>query len=116
MKVEIEMIVIATAGVELRPASRALGLTPHVLENGQLCTAGAAKNRFPVPFILGPHFDFVTGKGGVTILAGIVDSAALHLDRDNVGGAAIVLATGLRIEIDATHVSEARNHCAIRNT
>jgi len=41
------------------------------------------------------------GERGVAIFAGIVDATALHLDRHNVSWSVIVLATSLRIEIDA---------------
>src|ERR1700733_15375168 len=50
----------------------------------------------------------------VAILAGIVSAATLQLDGDNVVRSVIVLATGLRIEIEAAYVSNNRVHCASR--
>lgn len=57
-----------------------------------------------VPFALGPGLDLVIGEGHVAVFAGVVDATTLHLDRNNVSWSVIVFATGLRIEIDATHV------------
>ena len=94
------MMVVATLGIELCPASRAVRVTLHVLENGQHCSAGAAKHRLLVPFTtLRPDRDPMAGERLVAILAGIVSAATFQLNGDNVVRSVIVLATGLRIEI-----------------
>ena len=93
------MMVVATLRIELCPASRAARVTLHVLENGQHGSAGAAKHRLLVPFTLRPDRDPMAGERLVAILAGIVGTATLQLDGDNVVRSVIVLATGLRIEI-----------------
>ncbi len=46
----------------------------------------------------------------MTVLAGIVDATALHSDGDDVSGSVVVLATGLRIEIDPANFWKSRNH------
>jgi len=51
----------------------------------------------------------------VTILASIVDATALHLNRNDVSGSVIVLATSLRIKIDAANFWKNRNHRLGRN-
>jgi hypothetical protein len=50
----------------------------------------------------------------VAFLAGIVSAATLQLNGDNVVRSVIVLATGLRIEIEAAYVSNNGVHCASR--
>ena len=40
----------------------------------------------------------------MTVLARVVDTTTFHLDGDDVRGAVIVLAAGLRVKIDAAHV------------
>jgi len=64
------------------------------------------------PFAIGPDLDRMTGEGLVAILAGVVHAAALHLNRDDVGGPVIMLAARLRVEIDATNLGKIRNDCA----
>jgi len=109
---EIIMIVVAASRIKSRFTSRTTRVTLHVLVNGKHCAAGAAKNRLLIPFVLRPDCDFVIGKRRVAILARVINAATLHLDRDNVEGAAIVLATSLRVEIDSTHLSNGWDHCA----
>jgi hypothetical protein len=48
----------------------------------------------------------------MTIFARIVNATTFHLDSDDVGGSVIMLATRLRIEIDATHVRMIWKHGA----
>jgi hypothetical protein len=78
--------------------------------DGQFYATGATKNGSLAPFPLGPDLDLMIGERVMTIFASIVDATALHLDRDDVGGPVIVLATGLRIEIDATNFWKGRHH------
>jgi len=106
------MVVIAAARVKPLAASWAAGFALHVLMDGQLRAARAAKDCFLRPLALGPDFDWVAGERFVAIFASVVHAAALHLDRDDVGGAVIVLAAGLRIEIDSAHIQWFRKHGA----
>ena len=107
---EINMIVAAASGIEVLQTCRAATFGIHVLMDGQLYAASAAKYGSLAPFPLGPGLDRMIGERVMTILAGIVNATALHLDRDDVSGSVIVLATGLRIEIDAANFWKSRNH------
>jgi hypothetical protein len=53
----------------------------------------------------------VTGQRSVAILARKVNSAALHLDRDDVRGSGVMCATSLRIKVDTAHLRKSRSHC-----
>jgi hypothetical protein len=106
------MMMIATSRIELRATTRAARITPHVLENGQNCAAGAAKYRFVAPFTLWPHLDLVIGKRAVAILARIIDATTFHLDGDDVTGPPIVYAARLRIDFYSSHLSNRWGHCA----
>jgi hypothetical protein len=46
----------------------------------------------------------------VTIFARIVDAAALHFDRDNVGRPVVMPAASLGVEIDAAYIGNVGNH------
>ena len=104
------MIVVAASGIELCPTARATIFALHILMDGQLHATGATKNGWLAPFPLGPDLDLMISERAMTILASIVDATALHLDRDDVSGSVIVLATGLRIEIDAANFWKSRQH------
>ena len=103
---------VSAARVEVLAASRASRFAPHVLMYGQLRAAGAAEYRSLMELALRPDLDRVTGECLVAILARIVNAAALHLDRDDIRWAVIVLAACLRIEIDATRAWKIRSHWA----
>jgi hypothetical protein len=107
---EIKMIMVSTSRVELLPARWASIVAPHVLQNGQLGPACTAKYCLLVPFTLWPSLDLVIGERGVAVFARIVDTAALHLDGNNVGWPVIVFATCLRVDVDAKHFWKTRNH------
>ena len=64
------------------------------------------------PLVLWPDFDWVAGKRFVAVFAGVIFAATLHLDGDDVGGAVIMVAARLRIEIDAAHIKWLRKHSA----
>jgi hypothetical protein len=104
------MIVISTPRIERLTATWAPGFALHVLLNGEFCAAGAAEDCLLVPLALRPDFDRMIGERGVTVLAGIVDATALHLDRNNVAWPVIVPATSLRIKIYAANLGNSRNH------
>lgn len=107
---EIKMIVVAASGIEVRTACRTAGITLHVLKNGQDCAAGAAKHSWLLPFALWPDCYRMIGERLVAVLASVVQAATFHLDGDNVRRPVIVRATGLRIEIYATHAWRGPRH------
>jgi hypothetical protein len=43
----------------------------------------------------------MVGESGVAVFAGVVGGAAFHFDGDDVGGAVVMEATGLGIEVEA---------------
>lgn len=98
------MVVVAAAGVEVPAAIRAARFALHILMYGQLRTAGPAKYCLLLPLALRPHLDRMTSQRFVTILARIIDAAALHLDRDDVCRPVIMLAARLRIQLDSAHI------------
>jgi hypothetical protein len=104
------MIVVSTFGIERCTATRAERFAVQVLAERQLYTTDTAQYRFLAPFILWPDLDLMVSERHMAIFARVVDATALHLDRNDVGWTAIMLATGLRIEIDAPHVWTIRNH------
>jgi hypothetical protein len=114
---EINVVVVATSGIEVLTTTWAATFALHILMNGQRCPAGATKYGSFAPFRLGPYLDRMIGERVMTILASIVDATALHLDRDDVSGSVIVLATGLPIKIDAMNFWKNRHHggCRKRN-
>ncbi len=94
---------ISAPGIELLTASGTGIPALHVLLNTQLRPAGPTKNRFLIPFTLGPDFDRMIGQRNMAIFACVINSATLHLDRNDVGWPVPMFATSLRIEIDAAH-------------
>jgi hypothetical protein len=112
---EVEMIVFLTPRIEPLPARWAPGFTLQILVDGHLCATGATEYGFFAPLGLRPDFDRVIGEHRVAVFAGIVDAAALHLDRNNISGSVIVLATGLRIKVDATNFWRSRKHGRTEN-
>jgi hypothetical protein len=52
----------------------------------------------------------MVGERLVAVFASVVKAATLHLDGNDVGWPAIMLATGLGIEIDAVHFRNNWNH------
>ena len=103
---------VSTPGIKLLTANRAERFALHVLADGEFCAAGSASYRRLVPFALRPNLDLVIGESSVAILARIVNTAALHLDRDDVSWSGIVLASGLRIEIHSTYLPISLAHGA----
>ncbi len=98
---KIEMVVVAAGGVERRLAGGATVVALEVLGDGEFGAAGSAKDGRLVPFGSRPALDGMAGEGSMAILAGVVEPAALHPDCDNVGGAVVVEATALRIEVQS---------------
>ena len=101
---------VPAARIEALAAEWASRLALHILPDGELRTTRPAENRFLVEFSLWPYFDRVIRESGVTIFARVVNAAALHLDRNNVGRPVVMLATGLRIKIEATNIWKSMGH------
>jgi len=95
------MVVAAASGVEGGPAGGAARVALKVLGDGEFGAAGTAEDGRLVPLGLRPDLDGMAGEGDVAILAGVIESAALHLDGDDVGGAVVVEAAGLGIEVQS---------------
>jgi hypothetical protein len=101
---------IAAPGIELLMASWTGIPALHVLLNTQFCPAGPTKNRFLTPFTLGPDFDRMIGQRSMAIFACVINSATLHLDRNNVSRPVPMFATGLRIHMDPANFWKIRSH------
>jgi len=93
------MVVVAAGGVEAGVARGTCGVALQILGDGELGVAGAAEDGLGVTFGLGPGFEGMVGKGVVAVFAGVVGGAAFHFDGDDVGGAVVVEAAGLGIEV-----------------
>jgi len=78
------MIVIAAAGIEVRTTSRTLVSGSHVHRDAELFSAMATEDRLVIPHRDGPDLDGMIRQRLMTVLAGIVDTATHHLDRDDV--------------------------------
>lgn len=91
---------VSAARVKLCPAHWTGVAAAHVLTNRKLRRAGSAENGALVPFAFRPDRGRMPRERCVAILAGIVNSAALHFDGNDVSRAAVVLATGLGIELN----------------
>jgi hypothetical protein len=93
-------------------AYRATRFALHVLMDGQLRAANSAKYCLLVPLGPRPNLNGVIGEGVVALFARIVNATTFHLYSDDVGGSVIMLATGLRIKVDAAHVRMIWKHGA----
>lgn len=78
------MIVLSTPRIESLTTTWTPRLTVHVLADGKFRFTNATENRSLIPFCLGPDLDGVMSECGVAIFAGIVETATLHLDSDDV--------------------------------
>jgi len=103
---------VSTFRVELRATSLTARFALNILVDRQFRTTGTAKYCLLVPLTLPPDLDLVIGERGVAICARIVNTAAPHLDRNNVIWSVIMFATGLRIEIDTAHTWKTWSHGA----
>jgi hypothetical protein len=93
------MVVAAAGGVEVGVALGAARVGKEVGGDRQLSAAGAAEDGWGVPFRSGPNLYEMGGEGAVAVFAGVVGGAAFHFDGDDVGGAVVVEAAGLGIEV-----------------
>jgi hypothetical protein len=89
--------------IEVGPAHRTDCPAIQVLADGQLGPASAAEHRLLVEFSPGPNAGGMTGFQFVTVKAGIIGPAAVEFDRDDIELAAIMRATRVRIQLDASY-------------
>jgi len=88
------------AAIEWIGAYRADLSDPHHTLGGP---ASAAEHCLLVEFSPGPNTDGMAGFQFVTVKAGIIGPAAVEFDRDDVELAAIMRATRIRIQLDASY-------------
>ena len=91
---------IAAAGIEGSAAAGTHVATCHVLRDAEFAAASAAKHGRLTPLLLRPDLNRMVGQSFVALLAGVIDPAALHPDRDDVESGSVVSAACLSIEID----------------
>lgn len=72
--------------------------------------AGAAEDGWGIPCGARPGLDGVIGEGFVTVLAGVVEAAAGHLDGDDVERGVVVETAGLRVELEAVDFWRVMGH------
>ena len=98
---------LAAAGIQWGAAMSACVAARHVLVDRHLISANAAEHCPLSPFLQRPDLDRmagrIAGQGLVTLFAGKIDTAALHLDSDNIESGSIVHAASLRIQIDSAN-------------
>lgn len=100
---EIEVIVIAAAGVERRAARRAHRAAFHILPNGHHVLASSAKNSWLVPLRHWPNLNGMIRECHMAIFAGVVHATALHPDGDNVAIRTVMGAARITVEIDSAN-------------
>lgn len=105
---------LAAAGIEPRAAMGTAVLAIKIIPHTHLVPADAAQHGRLIPFRLRPGLGCVTGQRLMTIPTGVIDLAALHLDRDDIQPRMPVRAARFGVEIDATnngpHRSARRDH------
>jgi hypothetical protein len=104
------MVVVAAAWIEVRLAGWAPVLAVQILPNAKFCTAASAQHGGLIPIAFGPHLYWMASQCVMAILAGVVDAATLHLDRNDVLRLAVVSAASLRIEADSAHIGLSIGH------
>jgi hypothetical protein len=97
------MIVVTAPWIEVRFAGWALVLAVQIFLYAKLRTTASTQHRPLIPLTFGPDLDWMAGECIVTILAGVVDAATPHLDRDDVLRLAVVSAAGLWVEAYPSH-------------
>jgi hypothetical protein len=95
--------VLATAGIKWGTTIRTSVAACHVLLDGHFISASAAEHRRLSPFHLRPDLDRMARQSLVTLLAGEIYTAAVHLDRDNIENGSVVGAASLCIQIDSSN-------------
>jgi hypothetical protein len=110
---EIKLVMLATAGIERGAAIRASVAACHVFLDGHFISASPAEHRGLSPFRPQPNLDLMAGQCLVTLLAGEIYTAALHLDGDHVESGPIVSAPSLCIQIDSANFGARELHGSI---
>lgn len=105
------MVVVAAGGVELGVAMGAARVGIEVSGDGESGAASAAEDGFVVPFECRPELNRMIRECDVAIFAGVEEAAAFHLDGDDVGGAVVVEAACLRVEVEAVDVGGGAHRC-----
>jgi hypothetical protein len=100
---------LRAAGIKFGTAHGAPVAARQVLSHGQFRIAMTAKYRLFSPFALRPNFDRMASQRFVAIFASIVPAAALHLDRDDVDGCAVVGAPSLWVYFDTNYGGPAQS-------
>jgi hypothetical protein len=95
---------LPASGIKRRPASWARVSARHVPLNTHLMPASAAEHRGLTPLRPRPNPNRVPRKRLVAILAGVINPAALHFDRDNVELAPVMRAPRLRIQLHSANL------------
>ena len=92
---KVTLGVSSAAWVEASLAVGTHGAAVHIFSNRQFVPADSAENCPHVPLSGRPHADCMSRKKLMAILAGIVDAAVCHFDRDNIERRMVVGAPGL---------------------
>lgn len=95
---------VTAAWVEVRMTAGAVVSTHQILSYAQFPSAASAQYSWLVPLAFRPDLDRVIGQRVVTVFAGVVGSAALHPDCDDVFRLAVVGASRLRVEADSADI------------
>lgn len=69
-----------------------------------------AENRTSVPLLLRPDRGGMIGKRLVTILAGVINAATGHADRDDIALGVVVCTTRCRVYIDSSNFGPQDSH------
>ena len=101
---------IAAARIEGSAAAGTHVATRHILRNAELAATNAAKHGRLTPLLLRPDLNWMVRQSLVALLAGVIDAAALHPDRDDVESGSVVSAAGLSIEIDPANFGALQWH------
>ena len=92
---KVKLVMILAAGVEAGSAARTKVAAVQIFLNREFIPAGSAKNGVNMPLRARPNANGMAGENFMTILAGVVDAAAGHLDGNDVE---------LRAPVDATRL------------
>ena len=107
---KIEVIMIPATRIKLHPAGWTRVSAFHISPYAQLRTTTSTKHRQLIPLLTRPNFDVMTRKRLMTILARIVESATLHLDRNHIDRLVVMRATSLRVQIDSVYIRASLRH------
>lgn len=91
---------IAAAGIESSAAAGTFVTARHVLRDAELATTRAAKHGRQAPLFSRPDLNWMACQGVMAILAGIIDAAAFHLNRNDVESGSVVSAARLIVTSD----------------